>query len=338
MGKVSNAGDLATTSRQLIDRYGRVIRDLRLSVTPRCNLHCLYCQPTDWQQPDPPGVISVHEVRQFLTAMKMLGLESVRYTGGEPLVRKGITRMIEAAREVGIEDIAITTNGLLFERKAEELVAAGLKRINISMDAVTPEVFTHMTRGGQIEKVWGAIEKAWELGLDPVKINSVMIRGMNEQEIIPLASVSLEKPLQMRFLEYMHLDNSNPEIYQQRFVAGAETKKKIEDHFGKLEVVENDPSAPARVFKIPGAVGTIGFINPVAEPFCSKCSRLRITSDKKLRPCLLTELEMDIAWAFEAENPVEALVDAILQATDRKPAFGNVLPTLRERVMVGIGG
>ncbi len=323
---------------KLIDNYGRIIKDLRLSVTPRCNLHCLYCHPLDWEQSEPPGTISVEDTRHFLRAMQLLGLESVRFTGGEPLVRKELPQMIAAASELGIHDIAITTNGLLFKRKAKELMSAGLKRLNLSMDAVTPEVFKRMTRGGQVEKVWDAIETAWELGLGPVKINAVMIRGMNEEEVIPLASLSLNKPLEVRFLEYMHLDNSNPELYHARFISGAETRARIEAHFGPLEKVDNDPTAPARVYKIPGAVGSIGFINPITEPFCSKCSRLRLTSDKKIRPCLLTDLEMDIAWAFEAPNPVEALVDAILLATDRKPAFGNTLPTLRERVMVGIGG
>lgn len=323
---------------KLVDRYGRLIKDLRVSVTPRCNLHCLYCHPLGWEQSEPPGTVSVEDVRHFLTAMHMLGLEAVRFTGGEPLIRKELPQMIEVAREVGIPDIAITTNGLTFARKAHELKAAGLKRINLSMDSVTPEVFKTMTRGGDISRVWEAIETAWELGLGPVKINAVMIRGMNEDEVIPLASLTLDKPLEVRFLEYMHLDNSNPELYQQRFIAGAETKAKLEQRFGPLQKVENDPSAPARVYKIPGSVGTIGFINPIAEPFCSKCSRLRLTSDKKIRPCLLSDLEMDIAWAFEAENPVEALVDAILMATDKKPAFGNTLPHLRERVMVGIGG
>lgn len=323
---------------KLIDNYGRIIKDLRLSVTPRCNLHCLYCHPLGWEQSEPPGTISVEDTRHFLQAMQMLGLESVRFTGGEPLVRKELPQMIAVAKELGIQDIAITTNGLLFARKAKELMNAGLKRINLSMDAVTPEVFKAMTRGGQVEKVWDAIETAWALGLHPVKINAVMIRGMNDDEVIPLASLSLDKPLEVRFLEYMHLDNSNPQLYQQRFISGAETRARIEAHFGPLEKVENDPTAPARVYRIRGAVGTVGFINPVTEAFCSKCSRLRLTADKKLRPCLLTDLEMDIAWAFDAPNPVEALVDVILLATDRKPAFGNTLPTLRERVMVGIGG
>ncbi|PZA08162.1 MULTISPECIES: GTP 3',8-cyclase MoaA [unclassified Meiothermus] len=323
---------------KLFDNYGRLIKDLRLSVTPRCNLHCLYCHPLGWEQSEPPGAVTVEDVRNFLTAMRLLGLEAVRFTGGEPLVRKELSQMIEAAHEVGIPDIAITTNGMLFKRKAKELVAAGLGRINLSMDAVTPEVFRTMTRGGDVKRVWEAIETAWELNLHPVKINAVMIRGMNEAEVIPLASLSLDKPLHVRFLEYMHLDNSNPELYRSRFVAGAETRAKIEAHFGPLRKLATDPSAPAKVYQIPGAVGTVGFINPVTEPFCASCSRLRLTSDKKLRPCLLTDLELDIAWAFEAENPVEALVDAILLATDRKPAFGNTLPKLRERVMVGIGG
>jgi cyclic pyranopterin phosphate synthase len=323
---------------KLTDKYGRIIKDLRLSVTPRCNLHCLYCHPLDWELSEPPGSISVEDTRHFLQAMHALGLESVRFTGGEPLLRKELPQMIAAASEIGIDDIAITTNGLLFKRKAKELKSAGLQRINLSMDAVTPEVFKRMTRGGQVEKVWEAIETAWELGLEPVKINAVMIRGMNEEEVIPLASLSLDKPLEIRFLEYMHLDNSSPELYRSRFISGAETKAKIEAHFGPLEKIDNDPTAPARVYRIPGAVGRVGFINPVSQPFCANCSRLRLTADKKIRPCLLTDLEMDIAWAFEAPNPVEALVDVILLATNRKPAFGNTLPVLRERVMVGIGG
>lgn len=255
------------------------------------------------------------------------------------MVRKELPQMIERAHSTpGVEDVAITTNGLLFARRAKELVAAGLKRVNISIDAITPEVFRALTRGGEVKRVWEAIERALELGLHPVKLNAVVIRGMNELEAVPLARLTLDRPLHMRFIEYMHLDNSDPEEYKRRFVPGRETRARIEEAFGPLEPVPHDPSSPARVYRIQGALGTVGFINPVTEPFCSHCSRLRLTSDKRLRPCLLTDLEMDIAWAFQAENPVEALVDAILIATNRKPAFGNTLPTLRERVMVGIGG
>jgi cyclic pyranopterin phosphate synthase len=322
---------------KLLDPYGRWLKDLRVSVTPRCNLHCLYCHPLGWEQLEPPG-LSIRDVEVFLQAARSLGMEAVRFTGGEPLVRKELPQMIEHAWEVGVEDIAITTNGLLFRRRAKELVEAGLKRVNFSLDAVTPEVFRRMTRGGEVTRVQEALDLAFELELQPVKINAVMIRGMNEEEVLPLAQLSLDRPLQVRFLEYMHLDNSDPKLYQERFIPGSETKARLEAVFGPLEHVESDPSAPARLYRIPGAKGTLGFINPVSEPFCSNCSRLRLTSDRKLRPCLLTDLEIDINWAFEAPHPVEALIDALLLATRRKPAFGNTLPTLRERVMVGIGG
>ncbi|WP_243031155.1 GTP 3',8-cyclase MoaA [Thermus altitudinis] len=324
---------------KLLDNYGRVIKDLRISVTPRCNLHCLYCHPLGLEMAEPPGTLSVEEVDHFLEAASLLGLSAVRFTGGEPLVRKELPQMIERARsKETIEDVAITTNGLLFAKRGKELVAAGLNRVNISLDAITPEVFTRITRGGKVERVLQAIETALELGLHPVKLNAVVIRGMNEEEVVPLARLSLDRPLHMRYIEYMHLDNSDPEEYRRRFVSGKEIRARIEEVFGPLEPVPHDPTSPARVYRIPGAQGTLGFINPVTEPFCSNCSRLRLTSDKKLRPCLLTDLEMDISWAFAAEEPVEALVDAILIATNRKPAFGNTLPTLRKRVMLGIGG
>lgn len=324
---------------KLLDNYGRVIKDLRISITPRCNLHCLYCHPLGLEMAEPPGTLTVEEVDHFLEAASLLGLSAVRFTGGEPLVRKELLQMIERARsKEGIEDVAITTNGLLFAKRAKELVAAGLNRVNISLDAITPEVFTRITRGGRVERVLQAMETALELGLHPVKLNAVVIRGMNEEEVVPLASLSLDRPLHMRYIEYMHLNNSDPEEYRRRFVSGKEIRARIEEVFGPLEPIPHDPTSPARVYRIPGAQGTLGFINPVTEPFCSNCSRLRLTSDKKLRPCLLTDLEMDISWAFAAEEPVEALVDAILMATNRKPAFGNTLPTLRKRVMLGIGG
>ncbi len=323
---------------KLTDRYGRRIKDLRISVTPRCNFHCVYCHPLGLEMTDPPGTVSVADVAHFVRAGVILGAESVRFTGGEPLVRKELPEMIAAAREAGVEDIAVTTNATLLKRRLPELLEAGLKRINISLDARDPEVFRRLTRGGEIEKVWEGIEAALEAGLHPVKLNAVVIRGENDGEIVPLAELTLERPLHMRYIEYMHLNNAPFEEYRAQFVPGSEIRRRIEEAFGPLEPVPTDPSSPARVFRIPGAVGTLGFINPVSEPFCTNCSRLRLTSDKKLRPCLLTELELDIAWAFEAENPVEALLDAILMGTDQKPAFGNTLPTKRQRVMLGIGG
>ncbi len=324
---------------KLRDTHGRLLKDLRISITPRCNLHCLYCHPQGLEVSDPPGTVTTEDVRHFLKAAALLGLEAVRFTGGEPLVRKELPQMIEAARDTpGITDVAITTNGTLFRRRHKELLAAGLGRLNISLDAITPEVFRRITRGGDVTRTWDAVELALELGLHPVKLNAVVIRGLNDGEVLPLAALSLERPLHVRFIEYMHLSNVPFETYRAQFVPGKETRARIEAAFGPLEPVPTDPTAPARVYRIPGAAGTVGFINPITEPFCANCSRLRLTADRKLRPCLLTDLELDIAWAFEAAQPVEALVDAILMAAGKKPAFGNTLPTMRERTMLSIGG
>ena len=324
---------------KLIDNYGRVLKDLRISITPRCNYHCVYCHPLGMEMSDPPGTVSVADVRHFLAAAASLGMDAVRFTGGEPLVRRELPEMIAAAAGTpGVKDVAITTNGSIFRKRHKDLVAAGLQRVNISLDAVDPQVFRRLTRGGDVNAVLDAIDLSLELGLHPVKLNAVVIGGVNEGEVPALAAMSLERPLHVRFIEYMHLNNAPFAEYRRQYVSGAETRRRIEERFGKLEPVETDPSSPARVWRIAGSQGTIGFINSVSEPFCSHCSRLRLTSDKKIRPCLLTELELDIAPAFAAADPVAALREALLLAAGKKPKQGSTLPTLRERVMLGIGG
>ncbi|WP_457637743.1 GTP 3',8-cyclase MoaA [Oceanithermus sp.] len=324
---------------ELIDNYGRVLKDLRISITPRCNYHCFYCHPLNMEMSDPPGTVSVSDVRHFLAAAASLGMDAVRFTGGEPLVRRELPQMIEAAASTpGVRDVAITTNGSIFRQRHKELVAAGLQRVNISLDALDPVIFRQITRGGNVEDVLDAIDLSLELGLHPVKLNAVVIGGVNDGEVPALTAMSLERPLHVRFIEYMHLNNAPFDEYRRQFVSGAETRRRIEERFGPLEPVETHPSSPARVWKIAGSQGTIGFINSVSEPFCSHCSRLRLTSDKKIRPCLLTDLELDIAWAFEADDPVVALKQALQTAAGRKPEKGSTLPTLRQRVMLGIGG
>ncbi len=324
---------------KLIDNYGRVLKDLRISITPRCNYHCVYCHPLGMEMSDPPGTVSVADVRHFLAAAASLGMDAVRFTGGEPLVRRELPEMIAAAAGTpGVKDVAITTNGSIFRKRHKELVDAGLQRVNISLDAVDPQVFRRLTRGGDVNVVLDAIDLSLELDLHPVKLNAVVIGGVNESEVPALAAMSLERPLHVRFIEYMHLNNAPFAEYRRQYVSGAETRRRIEERFGKLEPVKTDPSSPARVWRIAGSQGTIGFINSVSEPFCSHCSRLRLTSDKKIRPCLLTELELDIAPAFAAADPVAALREALLLAAGKKPKQGSTLPTLRERVMLGIGG
>lgn len=323
----------------VVDRFGRVIRDLRVSVTPRCNFHCAYCDPLGAAHAEPAGAVSVRDVDNLVRAAAMLGLEAVRFTGGEPLLRRELPEMIANARATpGVQDVAVTTNGTLFRRRHRELVDAGLERVNLSLDAIDPAAFALATGGGDVRPVLDAVELALALGLHPVKINAVAIRGLNEAELVPLASLSLTRPLHVRFIEYMHLNNADPGAYARGFLPGAETRARIEAALGRLEPVPADPSSPARVFRVPGSAGTIGFINPVSEPFCGACSRMRLTADKRLRPCLLSDRELDARAAFAAADPIEPLADLLLEAAHRKERMGDVLPTMRERTMVGIGG
>jgi GTP 3',8-cyclase len=324
---------------ELIDRFGRIIRDLRISVTPRCNFHCAYCDPLGESHPEPRGVLSVRDVDHFVRASALLGLDAARFTGGEPLLRKELPQMIENARATpGVKDIALTTNGVLFRRRHKDLLEAGLNRINISIDALDPQVFREVTGGGDVHAVLDAIDLALELGLHPVKLNAVSIRGINDRELVKLARLSLERPLHVRFIEYMHLNNSSLETYNSAFLSGADVRTMIEQELGELETVPTDPSSPARVFKVPGSTGSLGFINPISEPFCGACSRMRLTADRKVRPCLLTDRELDANAAFDSDNPIEALVDVLLEAAHRKDRMGDLLPKIRERTMVAIGG
>jgi GTP 3',8-cyclase len=323
----------------LTDRFGRIIRDLRISVTPRCNFHCAYCDPLTDAHPEPKGGLSVQDVDHFVRASALLGLDAARFTGGEPLLRKELPQMMDNARNTpGVKDIAMTTNGTMFRRRHKELLEAGLNRVNISIDALNPSIFRQATGGGDVHQVLDAIDLALELNLHPVKLNAVSMRGINDTELINLAALSLEQPLHVRFIEYMHLNNSDLESYNNAFLAGATVKAMIEEVYGSLEVVPTDPSSPARVYKIPNSQGTLGFINPISEPFCGACSRMRLTADRKVRPCLLTNRELDANTAFESANPIEALIDVLLEAAHKKDRMGDLLPQIRERTMVAIGG
>ena len=322
----------------LIDQHGRVIRDLRISVTPRCNFRCSYCDPLGDGYKDPLGTVSVRDVEHVIDAAVGLGVTSVRFTGGEPLLRKELPEMIAYTRNAGIEDVAITTNATLLKRRLPELLEAGLQRVNISLDAVDEGVFKQATGGGSSKPVWASIHELLSRGLHPVKINAVVMRGVNDSEITRLAALTETLPLHVRFIEYMHLNNADAERYKESFVAGREIRAHVEAAFGTLETVPTDPSAPARLFKVPGWSGAIGFINPVSEPFCGACSRMRLTSDAKLRPCLLNDREFDLRPALQHDEPVRAIQEMFLVAAHRKVASGITTPTQRVRTMVAIGG
>lgn len=321
----------------LVDRHGRIVRDLRVSVTPRCNYRCHYCDPLGAGARDPQGTVSVRDVEVVLEAAVGLGMDAVRFTGGEPLLRRELPEMIRAARALGVEDVAVTTNASVLARRLDELLEAGLGRVNISLDAVAPEAFRRAT-GGRIDAVWQGILAAEAAGLVPIKLNAVIARGINDDQIEALAELTRERAWHVRFIEYMHLNNSAAEEWRARLVPGAETKARLEAALGGLEPVPTEPSAPARLFRVPGWEGRIGFINPVSEPFCGACSRMRLTADARLRPCLLTDRELDVRPALEAADPVAAVQDVLLVAAHRKPASGVTAPTERSRTMVAIGG
>jgi cyclic pyranopterin phosphate synthase len=322
----------------LIDAHGRVVRDLRISVTPRCNFRCTYCDPLGMGHKDPLGTVSVQDVAHVLEAAVGLGLSSVRFTGGEPLLRKELPQMIAHAKAVGVQDIAITTNATLLGRRLDELLGAGLNRVNISLDAVDESVFKQATGGGSSKPVWESIDTLLSRGLHPVKINAVVMRGVNDSEITRLAALTETLPLHVRFIEYMHLNNAEATAYRESFVPGREIRARVEEAFGGLDPVPTDPSAPARLFEVPGWQGAIGFINPVSEPFCGACSRMRLTSDAKLRPCLLNDREFNLRPALNHSDPVTAIQEMFLVAAHRKVASGITTPTQRKRTMVAIGG
>jgi cyclic pyranopterin phosphate synthase len=288
---------------------------------------------------DPIGTVSVDDIDVILTAAVQLGIESVRFTGGEPLLRRELPQMIELAkRKHAVPDVALTTNASLLARRLPDLLDAGLDRINVSLDAADAEAFREATGGGTIQQVWDGIRAAEEAGLTPIKLNAVVVRDINDDQLVPLAELTRERPWHVRFIEYMHLNNADPDAYRDRFVSGAESRERIESALGELETVPTDPSAPARLYRVPGFAGAIGFIDPVSQPFCGACSRMRVTSDAKLRPCLLTDREYPMREALNAPDPVAAVIDAFLVAAHRKVASGITSPVQRDRTMVAIGG
>lgn len=321
----------------LSDSFGRVIKDLRISVTPRCNLRCTYCNPLGSEHGEPPGSLSTRDVANLIEAAVSLGMTAVRFTGGEPLLRRDLPDMIRhAKRTARVPDVAITTNGTLLARRLPELQAAGLDRVNISLDALDPTVFRAVT-GGSIAPVLAGIEAALEARLTPVKINAVVIRGLNDEEVVGLSELTRDRQLEVRFIEYMHLNNAPASEYRDQFVPGEETRARIEGAHGRLIPVATDPSAPARRFRVPGWRGTVGFINPVSEPFCGGCSRMRLTGDAHLRPCLMNDWELDLRSALDEPEPHEALRQALRAAAWNK-VFSGMREGARERTMVAIGG
>ncbi len=327
---------------EMNDTFKRNINYLRISITDRCNLRCVYCMPEDGVQlAGHDVVLNFEEIVKIVQSAVMVGIRKIRLTGGEPLVRKGIMHLIKTIDEIPeIDDIALTTNGILLPEMAADLKEAGLKRINISLDTLSPEKFAKVTRGGELSKVWMGIEKALDAGFDPVKINTVMIRGFNNDELWEFVELSRKSPLHIRFIELMPIGTS--ELWAaDSYMSSDELKQIISTKCELVPEKEVTGSGPAKYYRIPGALGTIGFISPISNHFCSQCNRLRLTSEGQLRPCLHSPHEIDLRTPLREGASQLELANIIRQAINSKPEKHDMAATGWEgnrRVMNQIGG
>jgi cyclic pyranopterin phosphate synthase len=325
-----------------LDNFNRPISYLRVSVTDRCNLRCVYCMPPEgvpWRPHE--EILRYEEIETVVRAAADLGISKVRLTGGEPLVRKGLVDLVAMiARIPGIDDLAMTTNGILLARCAEELKAAGLHRVNVSLDTLRPERFRTITRLGELSDTLEGIAAAKEAGLVPVKVNTVVIRGLNDDEVVDFARLTYAPDWHVRFIEVMPLGD-NADWAGNGYMPMGQVRERIEGELGELRPAKlRGGGGPARYYRLPGAEGTVGFITPISEHFCYQCNRLRLTADGKLRPCLLSDYEIDLRTPLRqgasAEEIKALIIEGIRNKPERHHLSEQVIP--QGRAMSEIGG
>ncbi len=325
----------------LSDSFQRPIDYLRISVTDRCNLRCIYCMPSSGVCLMPhEDVLSYEEIYRIVQAAAELGINKVRITGGEPLVRSGLPKLIQMLAEIdAIDDISLTTNGTLLSGYAAELKSAGLRRVNVSLDTLKQDKFNLITYGdSNLSGVLEGIEVAKSVGLNPVKLNMVVMSGINDDEILDFATKTINEEWHVRFIELMPF--ADEETTASRFVPVSNMRNRLE-LLGKLETcLPGIGNGPAKHFRFPHARGTIGFITPVSEHFCFRCNRLRLTSDGKLRPCLLAEDEIDLKQPLRSGISSAGLKQLIGEAIARKPLRHHLAEgyTPKHRPMTQVGG
>ncbi len=324
----------------LIDSFGRVHNNLRISVTDRCNLRCTYCMPEDVVFMDRADLLSFEEIVHFVQVAAPLGIDKIRLTGGEPLMRRDLPRLVRMLLEVpGIRDVGLTTNGLLLAEQAQAFFEAGLRRINISLDTLDPDRFRQITRRDGLERVIEGIHAAKRAGFNPIKINAVSIRGVTESEVLPLARFARQHGLQMRFIEYMPIGADAWERSKVYFAH--EILEQLEREVAPLVPADHyDPAAPAMEFRYTDG-GEVGFIASVSRPFCMNCNRLRLTADGKLRNCLFALDELDVRSLLRGGADDRAIAQLIGQSVQAKWE-GHEINTARFikplRTMHAIGG
>lgn len=298
----------------MADRYHRNITYMRISVTDLCNMRCQYCMPEYGVEKKPhEELLSFEEIVAIVKASVPLGIEKIRITGGEPLVRNGIIGLVEQIKQVdGIKEIAMTTNGSLLKKMAKPLKEAGLTRFNISIDSLDPARYKEITRGGNLSDVLEGIDTVLDLGMTPLKLNTVVIGGLNDHEVLDFAAMTIDRPIDVRFIELMPVGQAS-QWAKERFISN----ETLLDRLGLMVTEVAEKGSPAKYFRLPGAKGRIGFINPISHHFCHECNRLRLTSDGKLKPCLHSNEEIDLRTVLN--KPEQQITRVIAQAIDHKP-------------------
>ena len=318
------------------DRFGRTITYMRVSVTDLCNLRCRYCMPEEGidKKLTHPEMMTEDELVNAVRAAAELGVRKIRLTGGEPLVKKNMICICRRIHEIpGIEEIGITTNGTLLPRFAKELKEAGVDRVNISLDTLNPEKYARMTRRGHFDEAWAGVMAALDAGFDKVKINAVLIGGFNDDEIEDLTDLTMKYPVDVRFIELMPMYD-NPDFGEDAMIPGSVILQRLPQ---LQEVVAGPPGQVAKMYKLPGAKGKVGLINPLSHAFCGDCNRIRLTADGKLKPCLHSDQEIPIKGL-----DFEAMKSKIKEAIMSKPEQHELLDAFHcseaGRYMNEIGG
>ena len=305
---------------RMSDGFGRQITYIRVSVTDRCNIRCVYCMPEEGMPWIPKeSFLTFEELATILGVMGEMGLEKVRVTGGEPLLRRGLPEFVKMIHNVpSVKQIALSTNAILFEEQGAALVEAGLNQINISLDTFQKEKFARISRRDYHDKVMQGIAKAEELGINPLKVNCTVLKGYNDDEILDFAHITRERPWHVRFIEFMPLEGSR-DLQKNTYISNQEILDRIMED-GKLQPVNPfDNGGPAVYYQYPGAPGTVGFIDPLSHNFCARCNRMRLTAQGGLRPCLFSDIEVPLGGALREGASQQELRDLIHQALGVKP-------------------
>jgi cyclic pyranopterin phosphate synthase len=326
------------------DGFGREIDYLRISLTDHCNLRCVYCMPLAGPALAPrTEFLTAAEIEIVARAAVAVGFRKFRLTGGEPTLRPDLLEIVtRLARIPGLRDLAMTTNGIRLPVLAADLAAAGLHRVNVHLDSLDPERVARIMRWGSLAEIWAGIEAAEAAGLHPLKLNAVVTRGFNEEDVVPLAALTLARDWHVRFIETMPLGTGEVAVLARScLVPNAVTRGRIEQALGTLAALPpHDPSDEARNYRLPGGRGVVGFISPVTEPYCGTCNRMRLTADGRFHLCLLNDDELDVRAAVRAGRGLGAVADILLRAVGHKPTGHRLdlgLSTER-REMYQLGG